>query len=110
MAADLAQLEQGVQNGHLALSHTLFLDLLQDLLLKALGQRGIQLLLLVDQGREVYRLHFGRQVFGHVVFGPAQDKGSDPGSQVFHALRIPVLDRFDKTFLKGVLGAQETGH
>jgi hypothetical protein len=110
VAADLAQLEQGVQDGHLALGHALFVDIPENLILELLGHGRIQFHLLVFQGAVVDVLHLGRQVLGHVGLLAAQDEGFDPHPELFQGFLVPVLDRPDEPAVKGVLGSEKSGH
>ena len=69
MAADLAQLEQGVENGHLAFCKAFFVHVGQHLGAQLACQGRIQLGLCFFQCAAGNALHLGRQVFGHLGLG-----------------------------------------
>ena len=110
MAADLAQLEQGVQDGHLALGQALFVHVGQHLGAQLAGQGGVELGLGLFQRAAGDAFHLGRQVLGHFGLGTAQNEGPHAGAQVVQGLGVAVLDGLDDAALEGMLRTEEAGH
>ncbi len=110
VAADLAELEQGVQNGHLAFGHALFGHVGQYLFAQFARQSRVEFCLFLCQRAVGDTFDFGRQILDHFGLGTAQDKGLDARAQVFQRFGIPFLDWFDHAALEGVLGTEKTGH
>ena len=78
MAADLTQLEQGVQNGHLTLGHALLVHVGKDLLTQLAGKGGVQFRLFLLEGAVHDVFHLGGQILDHLGLGTPQDEGLDP--------------------------------
>lgn len=91
MAADLAQLEQGVQDREVAAGQAPLLHGgedapaadLQHLLVKPPLGRG--------QLAGKHRFHPGRKVCGHLFLGSAQDEGVDAPTQGLETTRVALL-------------------
>ena len=77
MTADLTQFEQCIQNGHLALGHTLFGHVGQHLIAQLAGQSRVKFRLLLSQSAVGDAFDLGRQILDDLGLGTAQDKGFD---------------------------------
>ena len=103
VAADLAQLEQGVQNGHLAFGKSFLIHVGQHLGAQLAGQSGLQLCRGPFEGAAGDAFHLGRRVFCHFGLGAPQYERPHAGAQVVQGFGIAVLDGLDDATLEGVL-------
>ena len=110
VAADLAELEQRIEDGHLTLGHALAFHIGKHLLAELARQGGVQLDLLVGHGAVGDVFHLGRQILGHFDLGAAQNERLDPRTQVFERFAVSVANGFDDAALEGMLRAKKARH
>ena len=111
VAADLAQLEQGVQNLDLRLGQALVGKRLAHRFFGRQANRFVQVGLFVAQFHAGDGLLFFRQVGCHLALGAAQHEGGDAAAQLVQPFAVAMfLDRCAKAFLETRLRAQEARH
>lgn len=74
------------------------------------GQGGVEFGLGVLQGAAGDAFHLGRQVFGHLGLGAAQDEGRHAGAQVVQGFGVAVFEGLDDAALEGMLRTKKAGH
>ena len=104
VAADLAQLEEGVEDGDLGLRDSAFGDGVAHALVHGDADGFVEILLDGGEFDGVDEDGFGREVFGDFVFGAAQNEGGEAGAEGVAALEVVFL--FDGVLVAGAKGAE----
>ena len=110
IAADLAELEQGVEEDDLELAAAACGDGLADAFVHGGADGFVEVLLRGVEFDEVDEFGFRRQFLGHLVLGAAEDERGDAFFEHLVAVLVAVFfDGFAEARVEGLLAAEEAG-